>query len=364
MRVMAAPFAARWTLRVLLAFTLLGAGLSIHRLATDPLWAPLVSRSEAEIRAAIDRMMAEEATPEAVAARIEARLGEQPRNWIALDALQDLAVERGIALPPELVARLDQIRAEDHGFMAEAVRCAACSWDVAACALDQVLVCYAPVAMTPVADIAGISRAGMAWASGTEIDEVDLALSVAGLGATAAILASGGSSATVKAGAGLLRMARGMGRLSPRLAGMVLDTARTGVDWARLPGVRSVDDLRGAIRTERFGALMSTADDLYAVRTATDMTTALHLLPLVDGAGDARRLAVASKALGPKVVGRAEVLGKGRLFRATLSWTNAGLQFIASIGAFAIAFALLLAQGLQHLLLQPLRRQLRRAARG
>ena len=337
--------------------------MSIRQVHTDPLWAPLVTRSQAEIRASVDQAMAAAATPDAVAARIEARLAEQPRNWIALDALREVSVDRAIALPPELTARFEALRADDHSFMAEAASCAVCMWNVTACSIPQALVCNAPITLSPIGDIAGVLRAGVAVATGGEVDDIDLALSVVGLTATAAVLVSGGSSAAIKAGAGVLRMAHGMGRLSSGLVRMTTDAVRTGIDWARLPSVRNVDDLPGIVRVDRFRGLMSVASDMNEVRAATDMTTAFHLLPLVDNAEDARHLAAASKALGKKVVGQSEMLGK-RLFRATVRWSHAAWQVIASLGAFAVTIALLVAHGLQHLLLRPLRRKLRRQARG
>jgi hypothetical protein len=65
---------ARWTLRALLILTLLGSALSLRRVYADPVWVPLVTRSAAEIRAGVDRMLLAEATPKGVAARIETRL--------------------------------------------------------------------------------------------------------------------------------------------------------------------------------------------------------------------------------------------------------------------------------------------------
>ena len=355
---------ARLTLWLMLAFTLVGSALSIRHFLTDPLWAPFLTATEDEIRASVETMMAKEATPQAVSARIEARLSETPRrNWLALDSLHDLAADRGLMLSPDLAARFDELRAEDHGYISEATSCAICAWDVSTCSLEQALICNAPISLTPIGDLAGIGRAVIALARGNDVDKFDLALSVVGLGSTVAVLASGGSSATVKAGAGFLRMARGMGRLSSRLIEDAAEAVRSGVDLARLPGVRSADDLKGAVKLERFAGLMATADDLNNVRAATDMTTALHLLPLVDDANDARHLAVASKALGKKVVGEAEMLGKGRLFRATVHLSKAALQFIVTIHAFVVALALMVAHGLQHLIVRPLRRHLRRVAR-
>ncbi len=207
-----------------------------------------------------------------------------------------------------------------------------------------------------------LSRAGVAYASGGEVDQIDLALSVVGLGATAAVLASGGTSYTVKAGASLAKLARRMGRLSPKLVEMALTAARTGIRWADLPGVRSAEDLSRVIHPEAFKPLTETLTDLSRLTAATDATTALHLLPLVDDAADARRLARSAEALGPKLVGRAEVLGKARLFRATLRLSETAWALGAGLVGVILSAASLIAGMIQHALIHRLRRYLKSSA--
>lgn len=347
----------RRLLLLVLAASFAGTALTGARIAADPGLSPLREAGADWIRAETDRLLAETATPEAVAERMTARLDETPRNWLALDALKDLAEERGIPLPDPLRTRFAMSRAADHGVLAQAASCAACAYDPAQCSLSQVMFCQAPIALTPIGDVAGITRAGVAYASGEAVDGVDLALSVVGLGATVAVIASGGSSVVVKAGAGLAKLARKMGRLSPRLVAMATDAVRTGVDWAMLPAVRSVDELRAVIRTDAFLPLTATLTDLERLRAATDTTTALHLLPLVDDAADARKLAVAAEALGPKTVGRAEMLGKARLMRATLRLSDTALTLAASLSALFLSLAGLVGAGASRRLSRALLRK-------
>ena len=275
---------------------------------------------------------------------------------MALDALTDLAIERAIDLPPALLENIRIKREDDHGLYSQTVSCAACAYDPADCSLTQVMICQAPVALTPIGDIAGIARASAAYASGAELDRVDLALSIVGLGATVAVLASGGSSYSVKAGASLAKLAHRMGRLSPRLLALMLGTVQDGVRWASLPAARSLDDLAAAIRVEAFAPLTNTVAELSRLTSATNATSALHLLPLVDDATDARRLANAATALGPKLVGRAEVLGKARLFRATFRVSKTAWALTAGIVSGLVSAAMLLASVIQHALIHQLRR--------
>ena len=241
---------ARACLTLCLMLSLVTTGLAGFRIARDPLIAPLIDRSGQQIVAATDRLMAEYATADRVAALMTNRLGETPRNWVAIEALEEVAADRGLALPPALIAARAAAWDTDSDWLTGIGECARCAYDPAACTLSNVLLCQVPVALTPLGDIAGISRAGTAAATGGDVDEIDLGLSIIGLGATALVLASGGSSAAVKIGASTARLARQMNLLSPRLTAEGLTALRRGVDWAGLPAVRNSDDLARVIRMD------------------------------------------------------------------------------------------------------------------
>jgi hypothetical protein len=329
------------------------------RVASDPALTPVRAATTAEIVAATDRMMAQEATPERLSTLIRERLDETPRNWIALDALVNVVQDRSLALPPDLMAEVETARADDASLLTRIGDCAKCVYDPATCSFSNVLICQPPVILTPVGDIAGITRAGVDYSLGNDVDRVDLGLSVVGLAATAFVVASGGSSVAVKAGASVAKLARRMGRLSQPLEKLILRSVRNGVDWAVLPSVRSVDELTAAIRMDAFAPIAAVAGDLERLRKGAGSTGALHLLPLVDDAADARHLADAAEALGPRLVGRAEVLGKARLFRATLRIGETAWMLTTGIIGMMLSIASLLG-GLFHSLVL---RSLRRAAR-
>lgn len=350
----------RSALRILILLALM-ASLAMtlnyaQRLASGPELAIYRDALASEIVAATDRALAQEATPEALAARIAARLDADPRDWVVIDALADLAGERGIPLPDELVDRLQSLRAEDSGMIATAQACGACVMDTAACTISLVLMCRAPVDLTVVGDVAGIANAGTAYASGGEVDDVDLALSVVGLGATVVVVATGGSSLAVKAGAGLARIARNMGRLSEGLTNLARTAVRDGVDWAALPAVRSSGDLTAVIRADALAPLASVLADLTRLQSASGTARALHLLPLVSDANSARRLANAAEALaGPRLVARAELLGPARLMRATVRLSDAALGFAASLVSLLTLIALAIAGAIKSAVLRRLR---------
>ncbi len=330
--------------------------LTAARVALDPALTPWREATAAEIVAATDRMLATEATPARIDEMVLARLAESPRNWASLTAIRALADERAIPLAPDTAAAYDAAMAEDDGVLKQAGDCARCIWDITQCTLDKVLICRAPVDLSFVGDLAGVARAGTAYVSGAEIDEIDLGLSVVGLAATAAVLVSGGSSLAVKAGAGAAKVARGLGRLSDGVQDMARVAVKTGVKWDALPAVRSTDDLAGALRWEAFAPLADTLGGVERIRAASGTTDMLHLLPLVDTATDARRIGNAAEALGPKLVGRAEVLGKAKLLRATSRITGTAWALGSGIVGMMLSGAMLLVHGFQHWALRRLRR--------
>ncbi|MCF8518756.1 MAG: hypothetical protein K9G81_09120 [Rhodobacteraceae bacterium] len=325
---------------------------SARQIAANPALTPLIERSRDEIIAATDRLMARTATEARLSQLIATRLAESPRNWVALQALHDEATARGFATP----ADYDAARQADSGVVAATGDCLSCIWDIATCSLSTALICKAPILLTPIEDLRGLAQAGADYASGTPIDQLDLGLSVIGLGATAAIVATGGTSATLKAGTATLRLARGMGRMSPLLARQLGTAFADGIRWGDLPGVRSGDDLSRLIRADVLRPVAATLSDLGRVAGAAGPVHALHLLPLVDDAADARHLANAAEALGPRTVRQAEVLGKTRLLRATLRISNLGMTLILGLSGLMLSVAALLGSLAQSWLLRALRR--------
>jgi hypothetical protein len=338
-------WATRAGLTVLLvlscALTLSGA-IQILR---NPLISPMVDASVDEIIAASDRMMATDATPERVAQRLTELLDETPRNWLAIQAVEGVATERAIPLPPDLITRRTALWDEDGSYIALAGECASCVWDAGTCSLTNALVCNAPVTLSPIGDLVGLGQAGVAWATDGDVDEIDLSLSIIGLGATATILASGGTSLTLKLGSGTLKLARKMRLISPGLTQLLTDTARFGIDWQRVTRMDFSDPAR-LVRPEVVAPLANIASDLGRVGRALPATESLHLIRYIDDATDARHLANATEALGPKTLGRIEILGKSRFMRTTVRVSNLGAQTLAGIvGLFAGIATLLVGAG-------------------
>jgi hypothetical protein len=349
---------ARAILSLALAASLCATLWSGWHITQNPALRPVIELQGQALAAALDRATANAATPEAVAARLDALLAEHPRNWLAIEAVEQIAAERGIALPHAVAERRAALWTDDDSWTSRATRCGTCVIDPSSCSLSNVVLCQAPVAITPVGDVLGVGRAGVAAATGTEVDEIDLALSLVGLGATAAVIASGGSSASVKAGAGALKVARRMDLVSPRLTATLADAARQGVVWDEVFRLSTLTDpdIARLIRADVLAPVAAIGADLARTAGALDATRTLHLMRHIDDATDARRLADAAQAAGPRVVGQMELLGKSRFLRAGLRLADEAAALLAGLAGLMATLASMAGTALGNAALRRLRR--------
>jgi hypothetical protein len=296
----------------------------------NPLAAPLAERGADGIRLAVERALRAQATPgwteEALARAVAA--GDADRAAMLLGLADDLDVP----LAPEARARAEAPLAGDGGWAARTGDCLICMADVARCpSLRLVAACALPFEMTPLGDANALRRQGMAWAMGDEVDRLEAGLALVGLGATGAAVLTGGTSLTVKAGAGLLRMARRMGSLTP---GLTRALALPG-EGARLGAGRA----EGPSDAARVVLATGVAADLGRLRAAVGTAEALRLMRVVEGPQDAARLARLAGALGPDTRRAVDLLGPGRALRLTVRLSDAALGAAALIGALLMQLA-------------------------
>ncbi|MDX5401384.1 MAG: hypothetical protein LPK02_03255 [Rhodobacterales bacterium] len=353
----------RWLARAVLTALLIGslvfAGFNLHALTTSPAGAAFVSRSAEGIAAATERALARHATPQAVALRLDALLQEEPRNWLAIEAVEALATERDIPLPADLVARRHTAWEEDSGFWKGAGDCLQCLRDATTCDMALVLMCRAPVELSPVGDLSGVIRGGLDYLAGRDVDEVDVILSAIGLTAVTLALWSGGSSLSIKAGAGLAKLARSMNRLPGALTRPLVRVFREGVDWQGIVRIDGVDDLARLFRPAVMRPAAVIADDAGRMVRNTSTVGALHLMKYVDDPADLSRMARASDVLGPRTVGTIEILGKSRLMRLTMRVADEVFHAVAGLLGGLVALLALLQSLLGNLGLRLLRRRAR-----
>ncbi len=355
--------AARLLLGAALAVSLALGAISGWQLGRNPALRGLMLRGEAEARTRLERLLAAEATAEGIDARIAALLAEEPHNWVALEALDDLAAKRGLRLGPATRAAYDAAHEAEHGAWAAALACAECAADIATCPLSPLLACGIAVEVTPYADVRDLNAELGHYLSGEPVDALIAGLSVVGLASLVAAPETLGGSLTVKAGATALKLAARLGRLSAGMSRWLADLARRAVDWdavrrlGRGDGAWTADSLGTVIRKDELAAVEALVDDL----TAMDSRLGSHLrgfdmLRHVDGPADARGLARAAEAVGPRLTALVELAGKNRVLRAVTRWSDQLRILVAAVAA-AYAAALSLALGLaQSLGLRLLRR--------
>lgn len=309
-------------------------------LAQDPFAAPMVARSAASARLALDQAIAATVGPGWIAQHVAAAqaAGDLDRSRM----LAGLAADHAILLTPAQAGALAALEARHDGAFDSARDCAPCARDITRCpTLAQISFCALPLELTPVGDTRALGRAGADWAAG---NEVEAALAALGLGATAAT--SAGAAAPARAGATALRLARRMGALPDGLARAVAEAAKaalTGADEGR--------------------ALTAMAADLGTISRQTSPAEALTLLRHADSARDLTRLARLAEVAGPDTARSLEVLGKARALRLIDRLSNLTLAAIGLVSlVLAQAGTVLLA--LLRWALSPLWRDPRRKSAG
>jgi hypothetical protein len=352
--------ALRGALRFLLAVAPVCVTLAIAAavLRQSPFAEPFVDRTEAELRVALDRALGRAVSPGWLRAETEAALAAGDLDRVTV--LVRLGEARGLAPGPDLRARIAALEAERTGLVARSATCLRCMADIADCpSAAMIAACAVPFELTALGDANALRRAGLAAWRGEPVDEVEVSLALAGLAATGALVVTGGASASAKAGATALRVARRTGDLSPALLARVTALARGAVrpdalaDWARgrAPLERAVD---GA----RLAALSTLAADLGRVARATSPGEALRLMRHVDSAEDAARLARLSEAAGQATRGTLDALGKSGAFRLLVRLSDLAVTALGVIYAAALQALTLLAGTAGRLLARTVRRLL------
>jgi len=328
---------AAWIERGLLTFvavlSLAWSGWWVWDLSRQPGAALVVERGVSGFEAAYERVLFREATPEAVAARLAMRLEQTPRDWLVIEGLLALAEAQELRLPEPLLARHAELDAQDNGWIATGVACAACAWDLRDCDLSGALTCGVAVNLTVLGDLVALTREGGHYLAGEQVDQVDVGIAFVGLAATGLVVVTGGTSMAVKGGSALLRVAHRTGRLAPEIVGVFRRAFAFGIDWARVPAVRSADDLARVARPAVLRPAVDVAQDLGRLNTRLGTRQALHMLGAIDTPAEAAAVARAAEALGPRTLGAFEILGKSRFMRVGLRLADEVWAVVAGVFA-------------------------------
>ncbi|KPQ06356.1 MAG: hypothetical protein HLUCCA12_10220 [Rhodobacteraceae bacterium HLUCCA12] len=171
--------------------TALGTGAVLSQ---SPFTAPLVARSTSEVQLALERAMARAVTPQWLAREMAAELARDEPDRDRVEMLKSLAQDCGLILPDPTPDQLAAFETSYGGMVQYAAECAVCAYDILACpSLTHLMGCGIPVELTPLGDINALRRAAMAAISSQDVDQLEVALALVGLGATGLVVVSGGS---------------------------------------------------------------------------------------------------------------------------------------------------------------------------
>ncbi|MBE9637392.1 hypothetical protein [Salipiger mangrovisoli] len=311
---------------------LLSLALGIWALSTNPFAQPFLTASEAEVRRALDRALAHVLTPARLEQEIGAALAAEDLDRI--DTLLPVAARVGITPSLEQGEEIAALREAKDSVWGKVEACGTCAADIANCpSLQMLAYCGIPLELTPIGDLNALRRAGGDYLSGAEVDSVEVTLATVGLAATGTLALTGGTSATVKAGATALRMGRRLRTLTPSF----LDELARLADPAMLR--RLVSGTGEAADTARLARAEAVAGDVSRVVRNTSMTDGVMLLRHVDNAEDAARLARVSDVAGSETRGVMDVLGKSRSFRTLVRLSDTAIAAAALVW-LAVAQAL------------------------
>ncbi|MCE9651283.1 MAG: hypothetical protein K8R18_16810 [Parvibaculum sp.] len=203
--------------------------------------------------------------------------------------------------------------------------------------------------LTVVGDVRDIGSEGTKLVKGEEYSQLVLGLSVVGLAATTATIATGGSALPARIGVSLLKVAKKAGTITAGFARDVTRLLNEAVNFEKLKGTLKSVDLadtsatRHAIADYANGVSMAkitpALNDIAALEKSVGPAESVRLLKYVDSGEDLARVTKMSGKLGTKTRGVIEITGKTslRAFKTVanlvlwaLGW---GWAIIAALGA-------------------------------
>jgi hypothetical protein len=257
--------------------------------------------------ALVEHEVGRQLTPAVVAKEIEAALARDDADLA--NSFLELARERGIAVDPALVERIDAVNSASAAAMRNAQRFAHGLFTgepddmvgLAGTALGDLFV---------FGDIRDALREGVRLANGEPVDELILGLSCVGLAVTVATYASLGVGTPARVGLSLTKAARKTGRLGSRLGGAVSRSLRDVVDTGALRRAFATASItepalvvrgaREAIKVEKAGTVLRVMGDIGTVQTKAGTQAALEGLRLAETPREVSRLAKLAERQGGK----------------------------------------------------------------
>lgn len=207
-------------------------------------------------------------------------------------------------------------------------------------------------------DIRDATRETLKYAAGEQPDRLILGLSAVGLALTAGTYATVGASLPVRAGLSLVKVAKRTGRLSVPLSRALLRNVNATVDFTALRHLdrrlshrpESLDKaaMKGVVRADGLKRLARMMDDVGTIQAKAGTRAALESLRVADSGRDLSRIARLAEARGGqtlailKSLGRGAVMVTGALLKLVW-WGAVALAYlyalVSAFNAFCVACA-------------------------
>lgn len=185
--------------------------------------------------------------------------------------------------------------------------------------------------LTVVGDLRDIASEGSAMVQGKPYSELTLGLSVIGVAATVAVVATGGGTVVGKLGVSILKVAKRAGTLTVDFARTLTRLTRDAVNFPELARVlrgTNLGDLRATERAitdyakgVRGAEIFPVVGKLADISRATSPSEAVRMMKFVRSTRDLDDVAAMSARFGKKSRGIMEITGKTalRFFKTTLN---------------------------------------------
>ena len=203
--------------------------------------------------------------------------------------------------------------------------------------------------ITVVGDVRDIVHEGGNYLAGKNYNELVLGLSVLGVAATGATIATGGGGVVARLGVSILKVAGRAGTLTADFARVLLRLVRDAVNTPELDRVLKTANLRDATATEaaitayarglKQAQIFPVLERLGEIGRGAGPGESVRLLKYVRNTEDLDNIAVMSTRLGKKTRGIIELTGRTslRAFKTTLNIVQFLVERIVAFGAWLLS---------------------------
>ena len=305
----------RWLWRILQIATALTAVANIVALTQGPFVEPWVVRTKAEAVLALEQAIAGQLTPEWIGTELDAAVDGEELARVQL--LLELVERHETPMPTHHIDRARSYVDRETGLLAQLELCRSCFIDPTNCKTPSVfLVCNLPVEFTVIGDAKTLAEAGADVVAGDPVDRIDVALATVGIGASALMPLTGGTSYSIKAGSTVLRVARRMGVLGKGLGRALSKASDIPFRWNMVDEFVTTGNLDVLTDSRLLMKLADVAEDIGTVGRNARPQDTIFLLRHIENVDDAAELAQVSKVAGKQTREVVEVLGLQKAAKA------------------------------------------------